>query len=384
MDRVTLFSVQGSLLIFLGAVVLLAFHASGRKSNHSHAILFALGYLLGGCGLLVQSHRDSLPAAVGVLVGNGLFCLFLTLVHLALARTSKQGNGQFYYLLAACAAILLNFSYFTFWQPSVLVRTAEAIPFMSIFYLSTAVMLLRSKDVVIRPALRAMSAMLFVHSISSYIFLYFLWRYHRVDAWFTWTGIMSITGLALGFLWIDSLRLRHDLETRALTDPLTGLFNRHALETLASRELDRAQRSNKPCSALMLDINRFKEINDQLGHLAGDSALQAVAACLLETLRSTDVATRMGGDEFFILLPEADEASAHLVQQRIRSSLAALVLTAPTQETFRVSISIGQVTRRAPHLSLIDLLHESDLALYEEKQRTSFSKGGAQVQPSSR
>lgn len=107
------------------------------------------------------------------------------------------------------------------------------------------------------------------------------------------------------------------LETEAYTDPLTGLRNRRALERDLRRELRRADRYRRPVTVVVLDVDGLKVVNDRDGHLAGDLLLKGLTACFLEGLRQTDIAYRMGGDEFAMILPETDAPDAHMLLQRI-------------------------------------------------------------------
>ena len=99
--------------------------------------------------------------------------------------------------------------------------------------------------------------------------------------------------------------LRKELREQAIRDPLTGLFNRRFMEESMNNEVARARRGNSNLGVIMLDLDKFKQLNDTHGHEAGDAMLRAVARLLLENIRAGDVACRFGGDEFVILMPGA-------------------------------------------------------------------------------
>jgi diguanylate cyclase (GGDEF)-like protein len=107
------------------------------------------------------------------------------------------------------------------------------------------------------------------------------------------------------------------LERNAVTDPLTGLHNRRLFSETFEKELNRAKRYAQPLSLVTLDLHRFKEVNDQLGHLRGDDVLRAVASTLRKSLRTSDSAFRLGGDEFALLLPQTDAPQALALSKRI-------------------------------------------------------------------
>ncbi|ADV84633.1 diguanylate cyclase [Terriglobus saanensis] len=375
MDRHTVFTMQAVMLIFLSLILAVCFRSQRREREDKGPYWLAAGFFLGGLGLLLQAERGLITPVLAILVGNGLFLLLSTFMNRGLAETTGQGKGQFYYMLALSAATVANFWYYTWIKPDVLLRVIEAAIVILVMHAVTAIMLLRSKDPVTRPAVRMMATFLLMHAFGSVLRVTVAWRLHQADAWFTWTGTMSIIGLALCFLWMEGLRQTADLKYRAMTDSLTGLFNRHGLDMLSVPELDLAARYNWPCSALMMDVNHFKEINDRRGHAAGDLALSSIAGILKSTLRTSDLATRVGGDEFFVLLPNADANTTAIVVARIRVALKSLILQGPTGAAFSVSASIGTVTMPGRTTSLGELLRESDEALYREKfGRTGVSQ----------
>ncbi len=149
-------------------------------------------------------------------------------------------------------------------------------------------------------------------------------------------------GVATGLIAIAVRNVQLFLETReySLRDSLTNCFNRgHGLEAL-DRELDRARRSRQPLSILMFDIDHFKTINDELGHLRGDDLLRAVGAQLTRVLRSTDVRCRYGGDEFLIILPDTPLIGAQQAAESVRRKMATLAIVAGGK-TIPVTVSVG-------------------------------------------
>lgn len=161
-------------------------------------------------------------------------------------------------------------------------------------------------------------------------------------------------------------RLQDDLLRLATTDALTGLYNRGHFFERAEAEKARAERYGYPLACLILDLDRFKQINDSHGHATGDAALVAVAATLRGLLRGADVIGRIGGEEFALLLPQTDVAGATAFAERLRKSVAALDIPRD-QESFRVTISIGVATVEATDSSIAQALRRADQALYEAK-----------------
>jgi diguanylate cyclase (GGDEF)-like protein len=119
------------------------------------------------------------------------------------------------------------------------------------------------------------------------------------------------------------------LEQLAATDPLTGLANRRGCEKSIAGEISRAERERKPLSCILLDIDRFKQVNDTMGHQAGDQVLREVSAMLRQSVRAYDIVARWGGEEFLVVLPGADLEAARQLAERIRIGVQKLPTSAP-------------------------------------------------------
>lgn len=162
-------------------------------------------------------------------------------------------------------------------------------------------------------------------------------------------------------------RLQADLEHLANTDGLTGLPNRRFFMTQLASELARRQRYGHPLSLLMLDLDHFKQVNDRWGHGVGDEALRLFADSVQCCLRTQDVAGRLGGEEFAILLPETGENVARPVAERIRARMEQTLIAA-ADGNCHVTVSIG-VTQAMDSDDLESLLRRADEALYAAKER---------------
>src|SRR5471032_3134073 len=160
------------------------------------------------------------------------------------------------------------------------------------------------------------------------------------------------------------------LEQLATTDPLTGIGNRRKMSDQIVKELERSRRSRHPLALLMIDIDHFKRINDTHGHDVGDRAIVAVARAVTEDMRSIDLVSRFGGEEFVALMPETELAVAALAAERLRSAVAALRIAGEDGAQIALTISVG-VTASDP-LGVADtastLLMRSDKALYRAKK----------------
>ena len=169
-------------------------------------------------------------------------------------------------------------------------------------------------------------------------------------------------GLALA-----NLQLRETLQLQSLRDPLTGLFNRRYLEENLVRELHRAERRGSPVSVLMIDVDHFKRFNDTHGHAAGDALLGHVGRTIAASIRAEDMACRYGGEEFTIVLPETDAATAHARAETIRQALESTTVVHLRQTLGPVTASIGVATGPADGATPEVLLQVADAWLYRAK-----------------
>jgi diguanylate cyclase (GGDEF)-like protein len=166
--------------------------------------------------------------------------------------------------------------------------------------------------------------------------------------------------------------LRHaQLESASRVDAKTGLLNAVTWQREAQVQISRAARTRTPLAVAMLDIDHFKRVNDTYGHLAGDTVLAALSATLRGLLRDYDIVGRFGGEEFAILLPHTDTATARQITERIRAKLAGITVTAGNgsgaEVPLRVTVSIGVATLASSHRDLDELIAAADAALYRAK-----------------
>jgi diguanylate cyclase (GGDEF)-like protein len=153
----------------------------------------------------------------------------------------------------------------------------------------------------------------------------------------------------------------------AISDPLTGLHNRRSFQVRLAEETERARRSGEPFALLMIDLDRFKALNDRHGHAAGDAALGAVAAVLRQELRTVDLPARLGGEEFGVLLPDSEEQAALVAAVRVRAAIAACPIV-HEDATLAVTASIGVACYPGHADTGEGLLRAVDRALYAAKR----------------
>lgn len=177
--------------------------------------------------------------------------------------------------------------------------------------------------------------------------------------------VYDVTEQALGKLGMETLN--GELETASRVDGLTGLYNRRYWQERFDEAFKLCVRRDKPSTAMMLDIDHFKRINDTYGHQAGDKVIKMLAALIKRCIRETDLAGRYGGEEFAIILTDSPVDDAKIVAERIRQ-LAQRLTVEHEGETIQFTVSIGLAQFDTEFSSAMAWLELSDQALYAAKQ----------------
>ena len=179
--------------------------------------------------------------------------------------------------------------------------------------------------------------------------------------------VMSIFAKQIGIS-LERARLFQEVQSLAITDPLTGLHNRRSLFELGRIEFSRAHRMNRPFCCMMLDLDNFKQINDNYGHPVGDQVLQEFAQRCKHSVREIDLVGRYGGEEFVILLPETDSETAMQVAERLRASIEETPMKVSNRE-LNITVSIGVSRKDENTLDLETLIARADQAMYIAKHK---------------
>jgi diguanylate cyclase (GGDEF)-like protein len=177
-------------------------------------------------------------------------------------------------------------------------------------------------------------------------------------------AVANQTALAL-----ERVKLIAFLENLSITDALTGIANRRHFEWRLSEEIERARRYKYPLSALMLDLDHFKQVNDNYGHQIGDIVLQQVAQRLRRILRRTDFLARYGGEEFIVLAPQTPADRALILAERLRQVIAESPIPVADNLQIHITISIGVAVFPNHAQNESELIGAADAALYKAKQR---------------
>jgi len=193
------------------------------------------------------------------------------------------------------------------------------------------------------------------------------------------TDVLSSSGFLRVPILIEYDDLKR-LELNAVTDPLTGLYNRRLFAETFEKELNRARRYTQPLGLVTLDLHRFKEVNDKHGHPRGDEVLRAAAATLKKALRTSDSAFRIGGDEFALLLPQTDSAQGLALSRRVETVFAEMLQ--PLQLSVTVAMDHGIAIFPQDAEQADQLIRIADERLYRLKHanHTKTANGSARIE----
>ena len=201
-------------------------------------------------------------------------------------------------------------------------------------------------------------SVLLLFLISSLVY-YYIGPAYTIRFFCTLTLTIILANIVLSI--IGDLHRR--LMDQAIVDPLTGAFNRRHMDRCLDEVIERQRRSAAPAALLLIDIDHFKRINDQLGHAKGDGVLRGIVELIRRRARRLDLLFRIGGEEFMLLLPDTQQADAAAVAEQLRASIAESALP----QNWRVTASIG-VSELRPGQSLDAWMKEADDAMYAAKE----------------
>jgi diguanylate cyclase (GGDEF)-like protein len=322
-----------------------------------------------------RSTREALPDYLSIIVSNLLIVLSITLTFAGIqALRQVQVRGRLL-CLVGFAVVARAFFHYTYIQPSLTARllVIDAVSVV-LLLLCVRALLKDAEDFLLLPLLATAFPFLLDVAIS---LLRFASTLRGLSPGSLFQGGLTfnlqfiaadliLVGTALGFTAIANRKLASHLEREALTDPLTQVFNRRAVESIAGRMLGHASRHGSPVPLLLIDLDNFKRVNDSFGHPAGDLALLQFAGLAKETLRQSDIFARLGGEEFVAVLPDTGRAKAHSTAERLRSAVDKNGFTLGGGPT-RLTASIGLVTYPEDGADWSALLAKADAFLYQAK-----------------
>ena len=363
--------VGATLTLMIGLVLLVVGRSMSpvyRPSLH----WWVAATLLQPAGFVLLSLRDSLSPFLSILVANAFIAMGLTAYVVALRHFFQLPSGRGPLALLVAAAVLVSF-YWGLVDPDLTKRLIAVSVVLALVLAASASLVYRHS----RGAVRHVTGLAFAGSaaIMGYRAVMLVFDPGQVSTVFELTHVQVLTYAigsvlpvigTIGFLLLCTERSQKELESAARVDYLTSCYNRRAIEELATQSIAAARRHGLPLSLLVLDIDHFKRINDELGHAIGDLALVESVARIRSTLRTEDVLGRLGGEEFIVLMPNADGDSAVNAGERIRHSFSAEPLPMDGHRR-TVTISIGVATLAPMDGDFSQLLQRGDRAMYGAK-----------------
>ena len=353
----------------LGALLMLAWR---REQNSNALLLWGGGYLLGALSLALVASRGTIPDVLSIEVGVGAvllsygfwlagarafngretpptaFLIAPLIWLIAMRIPAVQADITLRIIIATlCQCVMTGCVIYEFWRE-------RAEPLLSRWPI---IIVLLTHMVVL--ALRLPAALLTPMTTSADFF--------RSPTFAAMAFVTVLYTITFAFLLLSMVKERGELrhKTAALIDPLTGLANRRAFLGEADDFMARAPKHGESLTVMLADLDRFKAVNDQFGHVIGDSVLQIFADTITRTLRATDISGRLGGEEFAFLMPGTNAAEAERIAQRIRVQFADAARKVGGLAV-NATVSVGIATAAAP-AQLADLIAAADGALYRAK-----------------
>lgn len=333
-------------------------------------------------GVTLLATRTFAPPWATIVVANTAISVCSLLIYSATAEIVESGEGFHPWGIGIIAIASVLLWYFTYRQEDLIARIYICSGCFAVFAAARAALLFLYREPVVEHAiphpgldpLIAALAWLQVAIASLQIGRIVLTALYPptevvhmdiIQSGFTYLNLILNAGAGFGLVWLAQAMHRRDLHRIAQTDSLTGLLNRRAFEQILTREMHRSRDTEKPLAILLVDIDRFKDVNDTWGHQTGDEVIRRVALSLQNSLRPGDALSRFGGEEFVILLRDATAMQSEEVAGRLRANVAGL---ADLPGSIRLTVSIGVAAsqvQEAPE----ELMRRCDEAMYLSKKR---------------
>ncbi len=332
--------------------------------------------LCGLFGVLLIGLRPWTPALVSIVLSNFLLFAGALFLYLAAADILETKSHLFPWPAGILIVALPLLVWFTYGNDQVLARLVIHATVLAAIFITTAVLLFRKHaDPETRQPARACAWLLILATCLQGAWCLFEFRANPdgttnfihpdlMNVGFSYLSMVLGLAIVIGLLWLALTAHRLDLHKMAQTDSLTGLLNRRAFEEILRRELLRLDFGGGQMGIALIDLDYFKQVNDSLGHFAGDDVLRRIALVLRDGTRPSDVLARYGGEEFVVLLRNAGLDESLSAAERIRRHIADL---SGLPGSVSLTASIGVAVSQAGD-TVTDFLLRADEALYRSKR----------------
>ncbi|OQK46324.1 amino acid transporter [Vibrio vulnificus] len=346
--------------------------------KHHNLMTFVLALMLVGSSTGLIALRGLLPDFVSIVIANVMISAGFSCFLHGYSKFRKIHNRFAQISLSLLIPLALSFVYFTYVAPSLSTRIVVVAAFMSLTLYMTAYNVRKglASDSPVPVNIIAASFSI-IGTIELIRAIYFsIWP---EDQYFNASdaslfvlqmsylfGTLNIAITTFGLVWLINERLISSLQEMSFKDNLTGFFNRHGLEQQLPQLVHTSQESQQPLSALMLDIDHFKLINDTYGHLEGDNILKRCAEEIQSLLPTEHLAFRYGGEEFLVILKSCNLSQAQKLAETIRQTIEAKQLAMLSGRSLTLSIGL---TDLHPEDHIDNLIKRADQALYLAKSQ---------------
>ena len=370
--RTMLIMIAALSLMLSGLLALAGLHAgSVRGGRH-----WALANLCISIGLGFSMLQLTPENAGGWIIGGSVLFAAGSGLQFAGIQAFMEKPPDWRIPLIALFAVLLQAAWFTLAQPNIVARSVLNDLIFAAVDAASARMLLIPVRQPLRTAcwltgfsFSALALMFFFRAMALMLLPslhYTLYAHLFVNSAMLFVGSIMQLCLTFGFVLMLNYRLADELQHLAARDFLTGAFNRRSLENEAERLIESCSRRGEKLAVMMIDVDRFKDINDRYGHAAGDEVLRRLAVVANGVIRSGDYFARYGGEEFCVLLHAVTAEQAWVLAERLRETYAGMPVRFG-KEAIRSTISIG-IAEAGPGITLASLFSRADEALYRAKQ----------------
>jgi diguanylate cyclase (GGDEF)-like protein len=377
-------------VVFLALYTLLTF-ANSWHYKGMRGVNWFCGYsLFVFLGAAAVAMRGQIPDPISILAGT--LCVSIGYASLVLSTKDFFDLKNWHLYLQAALLFLMSIGMVKYGVVSP-DTTDRLIVYSFILFcqqLHLAILLLRNRNPALKVPASCMAIMVFglvLSNLSRLIGVSLHGAPHNyLDAgpFLAWLLIVNSSlqgGIMIAYVWMTAAMLRGKLEVQASTDPLTGALNRRGIEVAAEQKILTSRKEHQPLSAIVIDLDKFKHVNDTYGHHCGDATLIAVAACIQRGIRPRDLLARIGGDEFAVILPNTAATEALEITQRLRTAIAGADIIYGQIRT-RITASFGVAELNVDDQSWEHLFLNCDKMLYDEKnvdsRRSALAGIGAQ------
>lgn len=373
--------------IFLALVIynFLLYFSSNKKENiyYSFYLISAAVWISLSYGLLASLFDVYGAQILSLHLTLLSMAIFLLLFMMDIFQTRQHYPTEHKFLQFILLLLSIDFAYGIFDIVGALKHASSLAALMMLITLSVSISLVRKGNPLAKYFLFGHCLFVLFNGIAV-LFYKGIIGFNYVSSHGVGIGIM-LEALMLAFIISYRIKMLEDikasqaeLKRQAVTDPLTQLYNRRYFYTEANYLLEHARKTGAPMSLLILDIDKFKNINDTFGHPVGDAVIVALAKLLQSNSREGDLIARFGGEEFVVLLPQTETSAAEALAEQIRQAAEQCAVEQPEGEPVAFSVSIGGMHVDAQRETIETALNLADVALYEAKNsgrnRVCFSQ----------